>query len=112
MGKFVMDPSDQRRERIYEAKRGAPKEFHIHVFISARCSGSMIMSRHGSLGFGRGLALGAGSEHSYSGLGIGSDPEREVKVSRGKRPGAYTPPPPSSAWSPGTILAKMFEISV
>ena len=70
----------------------------------------MIMSRHGSLGFGRGLALGAGSEHSYSGLGIGSDPEREVKVSRGKRPGAYTPPPPpSSAWSPGTILAKMFE---
>ena len=37
----------------------------------------MIMSRHGSLGFGRGLALGAGSEHSYSGLGIGSDPERE-----------------------------------
>ena len=70
----------------------------------------MIMSRHGSLGFGRGLALGAGSEHSYSGLGIGSDPERErePKVSRGKRPGAYTPPSPST-WSPGTILAKMFE---
>ena len=38
--------------------------------------------------------------------------EREAKGSRGKRPGAYTPPPPpSSAWSRGTILAKMFEIS-
>ena len=76
--------------------------------------GSMIMSRHGSLGFCRGLALAAGSEHSYSGLGIGSDPERErePKVSRGKRPGAYTPPPPPpSTWSPGTILAKMFEIA-
>ena len=53
----------------------------------------------------------AGSEHSYSRLGIGSDRERERKGSRGKRPGAYTPPSPSSAWSRGTILAKMFEIS-
>ena len=92
-------------DKVYQT---SPK---IYFTFLTRCS-SMIMSRHGSLGFGRGLALGAGSEHSYSGLGIGSDPEREVKVSRGKRPGAYTPPPPSSAWSPGTILAKMFDISV